>query len=228
MYLSANASGHAPGSYVSVHPLVIYPIVVDVIRTEAAVLERWWHQAIAISLSALSAAICLTLLLRALSRQITLIQLSEARFAAQSALLETTLEQMNQGVIMADADGIVAVCNRRALEILDLPAEMMAAHPRSADVLEFERQRGEFMLSEFTTLDPAFLSTNQITYERRRPNGTVVEIHNVPLPGGGVLRTYTDVTVRATAEQMLGTAASRDPLTGLANRGGFNIRLTRR
>ena len=145
---SANASGHAPGSYVSVHPLVIYPIVVDVIRTEAAVLERWWHQAIAISLSALSAAICLTLLLRALSRQITLIQLSEARFAAQSALLETTLEQMNQGVIMADADGIVAVCNRRALEILDLPAEMMAAHPRSADVLEFERQRGEFMLSE--------------------------------------------------------------------------------
>ncbi len=224
-YLSANASGHAPGSYVSVHPLVIYPIVVDVIRTEAAVLERWWHQAIAISLSALSAAICLTLLLRALSRQITLIQLSEARFAAQSALLETTLEQMNQGVIMADADGIVAVCNRRALEILDLPAEMMAAHPRSADVLEFERQRGEFMLSESTTLDPAFLSTNQITYERRRPNGTVVEIHNVPLPGGGVLRTYTDVTVRATAEQMLGTAASRDPLTGLANRGGFNIRL---
>lgn len=238
-YRSPGAFAGVGPSYVSVHPLTIYPIVIDVTRAEAAALARWWRQAIAIGLGALAATISLTLLLRALGRQITLIEesqdrigrqvatikASEARLAAQSALLETTLDNMNQGLLMVDAAGIVAVCNRRALEILDLPADMMAAHPRADDVIEFERQRGEFTLSQDRPIDPAMLLTTRATYERRRPNGTVVEIQSVPLPGGGVVRTYTDVTARASAEEMLGIAASHDQLTGLTNRNGFNIKL---
>ena len=38
-------------------------------------------------------------------------------------------------------------------------------------------------------------------YERRRPNGMVLEIRSTPLPGGGVVRTYTDVTERKAAEE---------------------------
>jgi signal transduction histidine kinase/CheY-like chemotaxis protein len=37
-------------------------------------------------------------------------------------------------------------------------------------------------------------------YERRRPNGLVIEVQSVPIAGGGVLRTYTDVTDRKRAE----------------------------
>jgi diguanylate cyclase (GGDEF)-like protein len=238
-YRSKGQFSNLEPSFVSVHPLTIYPIVVDVTRTEVAALARWWRQAIGIGLGALSAAVSLTLLLAALDRQITLmeeardrisrqvgtIQASEARFAAQSALLETTLDHMNQGLTVTDARGYVAVCNRRAMEMLDLPAAMMTAHPHTVDVIDFQTRQGEFAVTDAAPIDPALLFGNQATYERRRPNGTVIEIHSVPLPDGGMVRTFTDITARTTAAEMLGIAASQDQLTGLANRNGFDTKL---
>ena len=44
------------------------------------------------------------------------------------------------------------------------------------------------------------LRSTRHTYERTRPNGTVLEIRTVPLPDGGAVRTYTDITSRKTAE----------------------------
>jgi len=40
-----------------------------------------------------------------------------------------------------------------------------------------------------------------------------------------MVRTYTDITARVAAEELLGLAASQDQLTGLANRNGFNTGL---
>jgi len=37
-------------------------------------------------------------------------------------------------------------------------------------------------------------------YDRQRPNGRVIEVLSVPIEGGGVLRTYSDVTERKRAE----------------------------
>jgi diguanylate cyclase (GGDEF)-like protein len=239
LYRSAGGFANVGPSFVSVNPLTIYPIVVDVIRMQSAALARWRRQAISIGLGTLVATISLTLLLRALGHHITLIEesqdrisrhvatirASEASFAAQSALLETTLNHMDQGLMMIDPAGTVAICNRRAMEILELPADMMAAHPEFTDVVELQRKRGEFAASKDTSIGTAKLPSNKARYERRRPNGTVVEIHTTPLPNGGAVRTYTDITARTTAEEMLGLAASHDQLTGLANRNGFDIRL---
>ena len=44
---------------------------------------------------------------------------SERSVSEKSSLLETTLEQIDQGIIMVDADHRVMVCNRRAMELLD-------------------------------------------------------------------------------------------------------------
>ena len=54
------------------------------------------------------------------------LRVSEARYAEKSRLLELTLENMNQGIMMVDRLRDVQVCNRRASELLDLPAAMMA------------------------------------------------------------------------------------------------------
>jgi len=238
-YQGLGAFSNAVPIFVSVHPLSLYPLVIDVTRTEAAALARWWREAIAIALGALAATVSLTLLLRALGRQITLIeqsqdqiaqqvatiQASQERFAAQSALLETTLDHMDQGLTVTDARGYVAVYNRRVTEMLDLPVEMMAAHPHTVDVIEFQTKRGEFAVSGAAPIDAALLYGSRATYERRRPNGTVLEIRSAPLPDGGMVRTFTDVTARATTEEMLGIAASQDQLTGLANRNGFDTKL---
>ncbi|MGL4443371.1 MAG: response regulator, partial [Alsobacter sp.] len=50
--------------------------------------------------------------------------------------------------------------------------------------------------------------TEMTVYERARPNGIILEIRNTPLPGGGIVRTYTDITERTNAASAL--AAARD------------------
>ncbi|MGD0110145.1 MAG: hypothetical protein ABSC06_39955 [Rhodopila sp.] len=49
-----------------------------------------------------------------IGRQVVTIQTSEAGFAAQPALLETTLDYMNQGMVMVDAAGSsrCAICRQ--------------------------------------------------------------------------------------------------------------------
>jgi diguanylate cyclase (GGDEF)-like protein len=57
--------------------------------------------------------------------------------------------------------------------------------------------------------------------ELRWPNGRVVEIRSIPRPGGGAVRTYTDITLRKHAEERTRYFAQHDDLTRLVNRSVF-------
>lgn len=230
---------HSPGAFpeigrtfVSVHPISTYSIVIDVTRSEAAALAPWRRESAAIGFGTVLVAIALISLLWALSRQIVVIERSGRRIGQQVAairlsedLLLTTLQHMNQGLLMVDPNGRVAIANKQVLDLLDLPADMMATNPPVTDIINYQIQRGEFSVPSERPIDIEILLDCHAVYERRRPNGTVLEVRTAPLPGGGFVRTYTDVTARAAAEEMLGLAASHDQLTGLANRQGFHTRL---
>jgi len=108
---------------------------------------------------------------------------------------------------MVNAQGMVEVCNRRAIELLELPPALMAAKPSFADVLEHQWSTDEFaetpeVLRQFVR-GGGILDQPQC-YDRKRPNGQILEIQSVPLEGGGVLRTYTDITERKRAEERQG------------------------
>jgi diguanylate cyclase (GGDEF)-like protein len=237
-YLSRGVTEEIGPRLVSVHPLATYPIVLNVTRVEAAALARWREEAIAIGAGTLAVTLCFAFLLLALTRQIAIIEASqsriqrqvdaardsEARLAAQSALLETTLEHMNQGLMVVDKSGIVAVCNRQAIEMLQLPEALMATRPEFEEVIAFQTRQGEFGAALDKPPDRFELFLDRAVYERRRPNGMVLEVRNAVLPDGGIVRTYADITARTAAEEMLGVAASHDQLTGLTNRLGFNTR----
>jgi signal transduction histidine kinase/CheY-like chemotaxis protein/HPt (histidine-containing phosphotransfer) domain-containing protein len=128
---------------------------------------------------------------------------SEHIAAQQSQLLETTLEHMEQGILMINADHIVAVCNRRAIELLGLPEPMMRSRPHVEDVTAYQWANDEFartpdeLKSRFQHGDALDRPT---VYERERPNGRVLEIRSRPMPDGGVVRTYLDITDRKTSE----------------------------
>src|SRR5712692_4093123 len=74
-----------------------------------------------------------------------LVEERTAELRAVRVLLEATLENINQGVMMVDADRRVPVYNRRAIELLELPSELMVSRPSFDDVLEFLSRRGEFL-----------------------------------------------------------------------------------
>ncbi|HUB12057.1 MAG TPA: ATP-binding protein [Acetobacteraceae bacterium] len=223
--------------WVSVHPLPSFDLAVDVSFSEAAALGTWRRQAVAIGIVTTAIILILVLLFRALLTQFRRLALSEASLAQRnheheavrarlesqaeelrcsqadaaekSGTLQTTLEFMDQGIMMVDADRRVAVCNAHAMQMLDLPVALMAGRPHFTDVLAHQWQTQEFALTPERL--QAFIRSGGIldqphVYERRRPNGSVLEIRSAPLPGGGVVRTYTDVTERKAAEERV-TAA---------------------
>jgi diguanylate cyclase (GGDEF)-like protein len=162
-----------------------------------------------------------------------LIRASEATALAKSRELEITLEHMSQGLMMVDNDRKVAVINRRAVALLDLPDDFLRGLRSFDDVMCHLWEQGEFG-NDGETLEPRvrdFVKAGGLadigTYERTRPNGTVLEVQSVPLPGGGLVRTFTDITVRRHSEAHIAHMASHDELTGLANRALFQERMQR-
>ncbi len=251
------ADGRGP-RFVQVRPIPGFGLFINATRQEAEALARWRQQAVALTLAVLFGSLLTGLLALLLTRQFALIarshrriemdsmalrasearlrdettalEASEERLTQATQILRTTLEHMNQGIILVDGQGIVAVSNRRAGLLLDLPGAMLAGGTPFAEINAHQVRCGEFealTAAQRKTFGTGRLPVHETTYERRRPNGTTLEIRSVPLPDGGMVRTYTDITARAEAEGMLALAASHDQLTGLANRNGFGQRLDR-
>jgi signal transduction histidine kinase len=134
---------------------------------------------------------------------------SERSVAEKSRMLEMTLEHMDQGLIMIDSERRVPICNRRAMELLQLPPELIARHPKFEDLLEFQWSQNEFAESglEFRSfVQRALLLEGPRIYERRRPNGRVLEVRSTSLPDGEAVRTFTDVTDRHNTLEALARA----------------------
>ncbi len=137
----------------------------------------------------------------------------QARLREQTKLLDAVLEDMDQGLMMVDAGGVVRVCNERAIALLDLPAAMMRAQPTFDAVRQHQLAQRDFEKSPEAMqrwVAGGGLEMQAHIYERERPNGTVLEIRTVPLPDGGAVRTYTDITARKRTEER--TAESEERL----------------
>jgi signal transduction histidine kinase/DNA-binding response OmpR family regulator len=199
-----------------------FPLVVTVALAEAEIYASYWRNRGAYY----TVATCLTVLILiatglAARHRVTLdrareaLRESEAHALRKSRELEVTLGNMSQGIMMVDGDGTVAVINRRAGQLLGLPEAFLASRPKFEDILHFQWTSGEFgpqgdavgpNIREY--IRSGGLSDQLLVYERTRPDGTVLEIRSEPLPTGGVVRTFTDITERKHTEIAL--AAARD------------------
>jgi diguanylate cyclase (GGDEF)-like protein len=153
-----------------------------------------------------------------------------AQLLEKSSLLEAALERMEQGVMMINTQRTVEVCNRRAMELLELPRELIDTRPSIQAVLDFQIARGDFADADADTMRvvrAGGMVDVPNRYERRRADGLVIEVQSVPTAGGGVLRTYTDVTERKRREQRILDMARHDGLTRLLNRDAFLEALAR-
>lgn len=137
------------------------------------------------------------------------LQATSALLADKSAALQVTLDSISQGLSKMDASGRVTVYNRRLLELLDLPESLLSSQPSHESVVRFQTERGDFG-PNFELVEPAareYIATHLVmspeSYWRRTRDGRTLEIRSRSLPGGGLVRTYTDVTPYIAAEQAL-------------------------
>jgi NO-binding membrane sensor protein with MHYT domain/nitrogen-specific signal transduction histidine kinase len=116
------------------------------------------------------------------------------------SLLEATLQNVNQGIMMIGSDHRVPVCNRRAMELLDLPPELMASCPRWEEVVAHLRRKGVLDEEDGNGMDACDEGVH--SYQCRRPNGVVLDVRSVPLARGGTVRTFTDITELLSKERL--------------------------
>ncbi|MBY0611194.1 MAG: EAL domain-containing protein [Beijerinckiaceae bacterium] len=157
-----------------------------------------------------------TLALAGLSLAIDRLQAANANLKQQehelslrTELLDSTLETMDEGLMLIEPDGTVSLCNSRAMTLLDLPPDLMRSRPSFEAIRQWQVDHDEFARSGETFHAWAPLSgveRSAHVYERERPNGTVLEIRTVPRPDGGAVRTYTDISARRAAERAKRTA----------------------
>jgi adenylate cyclase len=133
-----------------------------------------------------------------------------AELQQRGAVLRATFDNMTHGVLTFDREQKVAAWNRQVTKLLELPEDFLAGKPRFADFIRLLAQRGEYgavdVDAEIQRLTAE--ADQHRTFERSRPDGTVLEIRHNPLPGGEMVIIYTDVTERKRYEETL--TAARD------------------
>ncbi|CAN5347056.1 hypothetical protein BH10PSE9_BH10PSE9_07770 [soil metagenome] len=153
-----------------------------------------------------------------------------AALTERTRLLEAVVANFPGGISVFDKNLRMVLCNQQQKRLLDYPDDLFArGYPSLEDIYRFNAARGEYGPG-----DPEAhvklrmeLAREQLphTFERTRPNGTVLEIRGVPLAGGGFVTTYLDVTEQRRAQSMISHMAHHDFLTGLPNRALFHDRL---
>ena len=141
---------------------------------------------------------------------VTQLALAEAVLADHAMEMETMLTHSRHGVILWSADQTLVASNSVAAEVLDVPARMLVRGLRGVDLLQFVKDGGAFGVGAEAE---AYLET-QLAHDRSVPlttqrvtaKGKAVEVQSIPMPSGGYVVTYTDVTELRRAEQELRVA----------------------
>jgi signal transduction histidine kinase len=138
----------------------------------------------------------------------------------QCQVLDSALDNMAHGVALFDAEQRLLVCNQRYLDLYGLPRELGAPGTALRQILEASARLQELSREQTDALihDRLAMATSQSRATRRElmRDGRAIEIQHQPIPSGGSITTYQDMTERHRAEESLRVAKEEAELANRA------------
>jgi signal transduction histidine kinase/DNA-binding response OmpR family regulator len=149
----------------------------------------------------------------AAEREEAMAHLKVARDEATEAnrVLQATFDHMAQGVTMFDRHHKLVAWNRQFRDLLELPPGVLGKETTYADFIRYLAARGHLgpgsaehhLEKRLASLDEPYIG------ERTLPDGTVLEVRRNPVPDGGFVTMYTDITRQKHAQAQIELARNR-------------------
>jgi PAS domain S-box-containing protein len=122
-------------------------------------------------------------------------------------LLQSAMENLSEGISVVDRELRLVAWNRSYLEMFDYPDGLIHIGRPVREVLEFNARRGRLGEGDVEALVERRMrwleQRSPHFYERVGTDGRVIEIRGNPMPGGGFVTSFTDVTERKRTEEAL-------------------------
>ena len=146
----------------------------------------------------------------------------------QRQQLDVALNNMAHGLCMFDDELQLMIFNARYVELMRLPPDCIRPGVTLREVLQHNVDAGnlagpaEDHYQDYVT---ALQQHGSLAFERVLLDGRTIAIRHKPMPEGGWVATYEDITELCEAEAQISHMARHDPLTDLPNRTLFRERM---
>jgi len=177
-------------------------------------LIRFSEQMLASAIGAASSRLVMSLLVkrRDTTQKVAMKLLDDASAAIQynRDLLQTALDQVGQGISVFDKDMRLICWNRQYRELLGLPADFGQVGTPLHTIIRYCAEGGEFGTGDIDQIVAKRIDMLVVTMEpfveRLASSGAVLEVRTQPMPDGGIVTTYADITETVSAQDALATA----------------------
>ena len=128
----------------------------------------------------------------------------------RARLTQAGLNLIQQAISIYDVDLKLAVCNRPFRDMFNLPTELVTPGADFGETIRYLVERGEYgdvddidtavaqRVKQARAFEPHYL-------ERLRPDGRTISVEGSPLPQGGWVTVYTDISAIKQQETLLRT-----------------------
>jgi signal transduction histidine kinase len=167
-------------------------------------LIRYAEQLLGTAVGSSSARLVLSLLLKrndASARDARQL-LDDASVALQQNrdLLQIALDQMDQGITVLDKDLRLTCWNRQFRRLFDLPDEVMQVGIPVSEIVEHLARSGDLAANAQNAAIRSLATLRKPWRLTLKSTGKVLEINSNPMPDGGLVATYTDITDEVEAD----------------------------
>ena len=118
-------------------------------------------------------------------------------------LLQIALDQMEQGITVFDQDFRLTCWNRQYRALFDLPDEMGQVGVSLDQILRYLAERGDIAPDARVAMLDRLTSFGTPWQIELKTSGRIIELRSNPMPDGGIVATYADITARVEADLAL-------------------------